>query len=123
MLYTIGYSRRRLADIQQILDAYGALLVDIRLKADSRRPAFRQRALVQHFGPRYVHCPALGNVHYKGGPILLQDYEAGREQVEAFLHAHPAVVLMCVCAQVATCHRIVAGEQLHADLHVPLVHL
>jgi uncharacterized protein (DUF488 family) len=123
MLYTIGYSGRTLDDLQQILDTHEAVLVDIRFRAASRLPDFRQPTLQGHFGARNRHYPALGNVNYKGGPITLQDYATGLNQVRTLLDQVPAVMLMCVCARVATCHRKVVGEQLQEDLHVSLVHL
>ena len=124
MLYTIGYSGLTLPALQRMVEAHDALLVDIRDNPASRRPGFAKKHLHAQFGTRYVHCQALGNVHYKtGGPIVLRDYPAGLDQMRELLRTTPAVLLLCVCAQVETCHRKVAGEQLSRDLHVPLVHL
>jgi len=123
MIYTIGSSGLTLPDLQRVIDAQHAVLVDIRLHAASCPPAFAPRNLHAHFGACYVHCPALGNVNDNGGPITLQDYAAGLDQIRALLRTTPAVVLMCGCGYVETCHRKVAGEQLSHALHVPLLHL
>jgi len=123
-LYTIGYSRRRLDDIAHVLQTYEALLVDVRYNPTSRwRPEFRRHHLAAHFGTRYVWCQALGNRNYKGGPIQLADYPAGLAQVRTLLETHPALVLMCSCGEIETCHRTQAAAQLSQDLQVPLTHL
>jgi hypothetical protein len=89
-------------------------LLDIRYAARSRVPHWNKGALQKLLGERYVHVPALGNVRYKlGPPIEIADYAAGRAAIEAC--EYHAVVLLCACADAATCHRSTVGDLLKAD--------
>ena len=85
-----------------------APLCDIRYSPHSRNPAYTQA--------RYRHVPALGNRNYRGGEIAIVDYPTGLQQIAAVLQDWPAVILLCVCADVQTCHRKGVGEQLAWDL-------
>jgi uncharacterized protein (DUF488 family) len=126
MLYTLGYRHRSLDDIAHVLQTYEALLVDVRYTPASRwRPESGRHRLAAYFGARYVWCEALGNRNYndKGGPIALADYPAGLAQVRTLLETHAALVLMCVCSEVETCHRRIAAAQLSEDLQVPVTYL
>ena len=110
--YGIGYHGRTLADIKRILQALDAVLVDIRFAPHSRNPEFRKAHLEAALGSRYVYLRAFGNRNYKGGPVAIVDYEAGRAALEAL--DRPAL-LMCMCPDPAACHRTTVLQQLAAD--------
>lgn len=110
--YGIGYSGRTMDELERIVQALDAVLVDIRFAPYSRNPAFRKASLQAALGSRYVHLGAFGNRNYQGGPVDIVDYEAGRAALEAL--ERPAL-LMCMCRDPAACHRSVIMERLRAE--------
>ena len=123
MIYTIGYSGLTLPTLKEIVHGLAAILIDIRYRAASRNPVFAKSRLEAAFGLNYRHRPALGNINYKGGPIQLADYPTGRTQIRELVATHRSILLLGVCAEVDTCHRRTAAEQLSADLEIPMSHL
>ena len=124
MLYTLGYSGWTPQAIQMEAQARNAVVCDIRYSPMSRHPQWNRRQLVQLLGGRYQHVQALGNRNYKnGGPIELTDYEVGKQVIAEILVTGQSVILLCVCRDVATCHRRTAAEQLAADLGETITHL
>ncbi|MGE3537157.1 MAG: DUF488 family protein [Candidatus Tectimicrobiota bacterium] len=124
MLYTLGYSGWLPAALLAVAQEHNAVVCDIRFTPLSRHPQWRQGQLATLLGARYQHIQALGNRNYKnGGPIALVDYEAGKEAIAALLATGQAVILLCACAEVATCHRRLAAEQLAADFGLSVTHL
>ncbi len=111
-LYGIGYSGRTLDELRHILEQLEAVLVDIRFAPYSRNPDFRKPHLETVFGDRYLYLRAFGNRNYKGGPVDLVDYEAGKAALEVL--DKPAL-LMCMCKDPATCHRAVVLQRLAED--------
>jgi uncharacterized protein (DUF488 family) len=108
-VYTAGYSGRSLAALRQLAETLDATIFDVRFSPRSRHPQFSGPRLAEVLGERYVHVPAFGNRNYKGGPVEIVDYEAGR----ALVAAHPRpVILLCVCRDPATCHRTVIARRL-----------
>ena len=63
-------------------------------------------------GARYHHIKALGNRNYKGGPISIVDYEAGKAAIE---RSGRPVILTCVCRDYTTCHRRAVAERLREE--------
>jgi hypothetical protein len=125
-LYTAGYGRagwdpESLLERAEELDA---IIVDIRLSPKSRIPEWRKSYLAALWGRRYWHCHDLGNVNYKGGPIVLQNPETGVRSVLEILERQ-SVILLCVCADVARCHRVTAAAAIANASPRPLqvVHL
>lgn len=61
---------------------------------------------------RYTHIKALGNLNYRGGTIILVDAENGIKSLAAILNwpGIDAIVLLCGCRDVHTCHRKVVAE-------------
>ena len=90
MIYTLGYTGITLAQLQALLDAHQAILVNIRYRPSSRNPSFRQHALQGRLGSRYVHVGALGNRNYQGGPIAIVDLDAGIATVGSFPDQRPS---------------------------------
>ena len=114
MLYTIGYTGLKIEKLKQWAEDHNALIVDIRLSPRSRAPQWNKGKLSAALGDLYHHIPALGNINYKGGPIQLKDPASGIQQVQQLLTGGKSVVLMCVCADVTTCHRTPASELIAA---------
>jgi uncharacterized protein (DUF488 family) len=124
MLYTLGYSGWTPEAIQEAAQAYNAVVCDIRYAPISRHPHWRKHQLAQQFGVRYQHVQALGNRNYKsGGAIALADYETGKQAIADILATGQAVILMCVCKDLAACHRLTAAERLALDLGEAVTHL
>ena len=124
MLYTLGYSGWTPDAIQEAAQTHNAVVCDIRYAPVSRRPPWRKPQLTQRLGARYQHVQALGNRNYKsGGPIALADYNTGKQAIVDILATGQAVILMCACKDLATCHRLIAAEQLAADLGVTIIPL
>jgi uncharacterized protein (DUF488 family) len=85
--YGIGYSGRMVDELKRIVEELDAYLVDIRFAPYSRNPAFRKAALEAAFGARYVYLRVFGNRNYKGGPVDIVDYDAGKDAQRALLNA------------------------------------
>ena len=72
-------------------------------------------------GSAYIHVRELGNVNYKGGPVEIEDLEAGLCKLRAILERGPAI-LMCMCSNLRRCHRKVAADALAGEGYA-VVHL
>lgn len=122
-LYTIGYAGLSLEDVAQWVEDNDALLIDTRLRPYSPRPDWQKVAIGRRLGSRYQSVTALGNVNYKnGGPIQLQDEEAGIKVIMDALAERP-VVLLCACKEVDECHRKVIAELVEQRTEMPTIHL
>ena len=75
-------------------------LVDIRLMPLSKSPEWNGKALAERFGPRYLHLPAWG----KSPTNEIIDFDRGWSIVSD-LRQRNRVLLLCECADEATCHR------------------
>jgi uncharacterized protein (DUF488 family) len=111
-VYTIGYSGRQPQHLLNLAARIDAVIYDIRFSPRSRVPAWNGRALAAAWGDRYRHVGTLGNKNYKGGDIELVDYEAGKAAIAA---SPKPVILMCVCADPAICHRTFIAQLLRRD--------
>jgi uncharacterized protein (DUF488 family) len=122
-LYTLGYSGWKLDEFCAQIEAVNALLFDIRFSPNSRAPQWAQKNLRTKLQEKYVHVRDLGNRNYKGGPVDIVDYDAGKALVDSHLRTGNSVILLCVCADVTQCHRLQVATQLEADLKVTAIHL
>lgn len=111
-VYGIGYSGRSPEDLRRIVEELDVYLVDIRFAPYSRNPVFRKAALEKAFGEQYVYLQTFGNQNYKGGPVDIVDYDAGRIALEGL--DKPAL-LMCMCKDPAACHRTIVLNRLAED--------
>lgn len=112
IVYTMGYSGRKMGEVEELVEEHEAVLLDIRYSPFSRNPTWSRKSFERTFERRYQHVPALGNVNYKGdGPIQIQDFDAGLEIIE---RSGRPVILMCACRDYTTCHRRVIAERLRA---------
>jgi hypothetical protein len=95
----------------------GAMIVDIRYSARSMQPQWRQASLRTFFRWRYHWIPSLGNVNYRPRDrhkgIFIANYHVGMEDLHLLPPCVP-VILLCGCADVATCHRSEVGRELIA---------
>ncbi|SMF96079.1 hypothetical protein SAMN02949497_3460 [Methylomagnum ishizawai] len=114
-LYTAGYGA---GWTPETLDAAmierGAVLVDIRrLPWSTQSTEWTRSRLLARFGKmRYAHFKSLGNLSRKGDPIALVDADNGIRSLAAILNwpGIDAMVLLCGCRDVHTCHRKVVAE-------------
>lgn len=119
-IYTLGYARWSIDDVESVVDTLEAVLVDVRRSPRTTKPGFDKPALEARFGNRYVHVPALGNDNYKGGPIQIVDPERGRNEVRQLNHPP---ILMCGCASPQQCHRSTVATLLADQLGGTVKHL
>lgn len=113
-VYTAGYQGATVLQLCDALTALNAKLLDIRHTPWSRRPEWCQVALAHGVGVgRYVHLPALGNLHHRdrGAGIEIANLELGIRQAEHHAAQQP-VLLLCVCADYWSCHRKVVARAL-----------
>lgn len=122
-LFTVGYTGVKLPALQAFVEQENLVLIDSRFQPRSRAPQWNRGPLEKTFGDRYAHVAGFGNVNYKGGPILIQGMEMGIAQVERILQRCDGILLMCVCADLHTCHRKVVSQTLEQHFSVEAVHL
>lgn len=141
---TIGYEGRAQHDVLGLLvDAGVERLVDVRIRAQSRKPGFSKSTLAAGLadaGIEYQHLRALGT------PLEIRaEFRAGntaeaREEYRAYLRSDPAagaelellasiaereyVALLCFEHDPRACHRLVVVEELAArDSALQVEHL
>lgn len=122
-LYTIGYALWTLRQVVRLIRRLDAILVDVRFSRRTRKREFTPKALGGALGGRYVWAGDLGNVNYKGGRIRIKNLSAGLGQLAELSSGGKPLVLMCVCADVAVCHRKVVAEKAKARLGAEVEHL
>ncbi|WP_188053147.1 DUF488 family protein [Sphingosinithalassobacter sp. CS137] len=141
MLATIGYERSTLSDFIATLQLAGVeLLVDVRERAQSRRPGFSKKSLAEALksaGIEYLHLPQLGDP--KSGreaarsgnmTLFLQIFNGvmkGTRAQEALgqlekLAAEKHICLMCFERDQRECHRKIVAENLEIRLGVKATH-
>lgn len=111
-LYTFGYARLAgTPDLAQLLGDAASIVIDVRTSPFSRVPAWSRgtRRTVEGAGYRYLWERGLGNAAYKTGGIQLAN-PAAISTVVDLLEAGESVAIMCVCPDVATCHRRTVAE-------------
>lgn len=142
MLATIGYERSTLPDFIATLQLINTdTLVDVRERAQSRRPGFSKKALEEALskaGIGYVHLPQLGDpkdgreAARAGKMQLFQEiYEAvisGPKAQEALNYLQgmvpsQTICLMCFERDQKDCHRRIVAEKLEDRLGVKAAHL
>ena len=130
-LFTIGYERLLPPELVNELRAAGVeRLIDVRHRAQSRRPGMSKTRLAQLLGDHgiaYEHRRALGTPPDIRWFFKNKREAEGREQFRAHVEEHaadeldalaaeldsaPPTVLMCLEAEPAGCHRRVIAEQL-----------
>ena len=107
-LYTFGYARGSHMDLEGFVDL-GCRVIDIRFAPFSKNPMWTRDVLQTRFGTSYMHLRELGNRLYRTGEIELHRPEAGLLRLAEELDRRPCVV-MCACAQLHECHRLVVSR-------------
>ncbi|MCW2950203.1 MAG: hypothetical protein JWN41_1216, partial [Thermoleophilia bacterium] len=153
-LNTVGYEGRAQHDLLRILDdAEIDRLVDVRIRAQSRKPGFSKSTLtagLAEIGIAYEHLRDLGTpleiraqfreaMKVRGGgidgPLLAQ----ARDEYRAYLHSHlearlalehladlvgrERIAILCFEHDHRACHRAVIAEELQASHGITAVHL
>lgn len=120
-VWTLGYRNtddcRRLNRFLDEGDEQAAcrLLVDIRYRPLwPYHPQWSRKQLQARYCHRYRYLHALGNTHYDSSdlPIELVDEQAGLTCLVGWLQAGWDLILLCACADAATCHRRLVAERL-----------
>ena len=120
IIYTLGYARWSVEEVEKQTRALETVLVDVRHSPRTSKPGFSKTALTARLGDRYVHVPAFGNVTYKEGTITLADPDRGVEIVSGF---DRAPILMCGCHNPNECHRSVVAKLLAQRIGGEIQHL
>lgn len=110
-IYTLGYSNFTIDQISQIVKVTDSVLVDVRLRAWSRNPDYCKSRIMAVFGERYLHVPEFGNVNYKdrSAPQVIKDFDGGLHRLSEI---NSNVILMCVCPNLAVCHRSILSYRM-----------
>lgn len=142
MLATIGYERSTLADFVATLQlANVQTLVDVRERAQSRRPGFSKKSLslaLEEVGIEYLHLSQLGDpkegrdaaragnmqlfCEIYLGVIASQPAQEALHQLET-LASEKKICLMCFERNQSDCHRKIVAERLEARLGIKATHL
>lgn len=142
MLATIGYERAELNDfVATLVHSDIEILVDIRDRAQSRRPGFSKSVLsssITEAGIEYVHLKALGDPKDGREAARAGDFhrfrrifsgvmesEGGKEAMFALeqLASSANVCLMCFERDYLTCHRKIVSDHLETVLRKKAQHL
>lgn len=141
MLATIGYERSSLADFVATLRSVGTdVLVDIRERAQSRRPGFSKKALSTALGEAgitYIHFPELGDpkdgreaaragntslfVEIFSRQMAKPEAQIALKEIEALL-AGNHICLMCFERNHNECHRKIVAKELEQRLGLKAHH-
>lgn len=142
MLTTIGYENSSLEDFVETLKLSNVeVLVDIRDRAQSRKPGFSKTALseaVRNAGIEYLHIRALGDPKEGRDAARAGMIERFREIFSAVLETESAIealsnvekiarskriCLMCYEKDHRYCHRKMVSDKLEAAIGIPAKHL
>lgn len=142
MVTTIGYERASLIDFIATLQLSKIdVLVDIRDRAQSRRPGFSKSALataLNEVGIEYIHLKELGDPKEGREAARRGDYnefraifnnvmatDAAKQAITklAELAIESRICLMCFERDQRTCHRLIVADQLVAGLDRKAEHL
>lgn len=142
MIQTIGYEKASLEDfIQSLKGAQVDVLVDIRERAQSRRPGFSKTALsasVELAGIEYLHFRELGDPREGRLAARAGDYgrfraifarvmatDAAKEAIEVIARLATArnICLLCYECDHEHCHRSIVSKSLEKKLNTKAVHL
>jgi len=124
-IYTLGYCGWKHDEIENILAARDAVLVDVRMTPRSRAPMWNVGVLQRRFGDRYVCVSEFGNRNYKGTfeQIEIVDFNGGENRLRELAGTGKSVVLMCGCTDVNVCHRKILAEMLSELWGTDVIHL
>ena len=124
-VYTLGYLQRGSREKLYKLVADGVMVLDVRYSPRSAFPQWTRHQLKMWLGSRYQHVRELGNVNYRSVdlPIQLFDASVGQAVVLSWFEKGYDVCLLCACAEVSACHRLVVAGLVEAACSCTVVHL
>ena len=102
-LLTLGY--REWKDVMEVARAVAAVdgyVLDCRFMPFAK--PWSMQTFRDALGNRYAWAKGLGNEHYKGGPVRLHDPEKWVIRLRSSMDQGRTVVLLCCCADLASCH-------------------
>lgn len=110
--YGAGYSGHTPEQLLRVAQVLNATVIDIRMSAGSKNPAWGKWNLAKVLSGRYVHIPQLGNVNYKTPDTLIEikDMDAGLALVG--MDRRDVVILLCGCRDSEWCHRTVVLDEI-----------
>lgn len=140
---TIGYEGRAQHDVLRLLAQDGVdLLVDVRIRAQSRKPGLSKTSLaagLAEAGIDYLHLRDLGTPLDIRARFRAKDLDVAREEYRAYLHTDEAaglalarlaqlagereVAILCFELDHRVCHRQVVCEELEARHGISARHL
>lgn len=142
MLATIGYERAELSDFVATLTACDVeVLVDIRDRAQSRRPGFSKTALskaLADVGISYLHIRELGDPKEGREAARAGNFAKFRRIFATIMESEPGkkalsdlealtldnnICLMCYERDQLTCHRKIVAEHLEVTLQKKARHI
>lgn len=109
-IFTTGYTGKDVNDLRPMLDALGAILIDIRFAPYSRIMHWQKVYLKALLGSKYRHVPNLGNRTFKENKVTIQNLQLGLETV---LNLNENAILMCACEKAENCHRRIIIDELN----------
>lgn len=109
--YTTGFAGKDINDLKPTLEALGAVLVDVRFSPTSDLLRWRQVYLKALLREKYHHVAQLGSRAFRGGRNQIQNLELG---IKVLISFNANAVLMCECANLRECHRLVIAEELRS---------
>lgn len=124
-VYHLGYAVPGAEQtLETLMQDAGVHLIDTRYKPYSRIPGWVGSVLGEKYGARYHWAGAyLGNLHYKGGPILLANTDVGIRGLCTYLSEGKDLILLCGCKDYERCHRKVIIELLQQQMpEVAVIH-
>lgn len=114
--FLTGYTGKRTrtpAQLLQLAINLDAVVVDSRYAPRSRVPHWGLPALEQLLGDRYLYVSRFGNEGYRSGYIKIADPALGLTIINDA--GITRAIILCACADGATCHRKQVGEYLAAN--------
>ncbi len=125
MIYTLGYTGMKFAELEGLVSDLSAVLIDIRYSPRSRfHHQWNKKNLQDKLKSNYIHVVEMGNVNYKnGGEFSLLNPERGLEVIAPLLYQYQNIVLMCACKHVDLCHRKLVAEIVQKEFGGEVSHL
>jgi len=112
-LYTFGYQHGSAERTLEELVALKTPLLDIRKNPHVGKLEWTKDMLTQESGLQYVWIEALGNdlFEHQNGAIQIHDMDAGLDVLARVLHRSGRACIMCACAKVHGCHRLLVSDE------------
>lgn len=110
-LHTTGYAYKDTYDLKPMLHALDATMVDVRFYPTSDLLRWRQVYLKALLREKYHHVASLGSRAFRDGRNQIQNLDLG---IKILVSVNGKAVLMCECAELRKCYRIIVAEELRS---------